>query len=109
MPVWSEERRGIPYTISEARSVLNSGQLKNIDEYHRELFEFLLITAERQERELEKPPGNARAGELKIQRDTMVNYLQIKMNEQDWHGVMDAAADLRDIDSELKGLKYGDR
>ena len=31
--------------------------------------------------------------------------MALKAFEEDWHGVMDAAADLRDIDSELKGLE----
>jgi len=35
----------------------------------------------------------------------MEDYLQMKVDNKDWHGVQDAASDLRDIESELKGLK----
>jgi hypothetical protein len=31
---------------------------------------------------------------------------QLKLDGEDWHGVADAAMDLRDIDSELDGLTY---
>lgn len=30
---------------------------------------------------------------------TMTNYLHMKVQEQDWHGVADAAMDLRDIEA----------
>lgn len=33
----------------------------------------------------------------------MIQYLRLKLDEEDWHGVQDAASDLRDIDSELLG------
>jgi hypothetical protein len=33
-------------------------------------------------------------------RSSMVDYLNLKVREQDWHGVADAAMDLRDIDAE---------
>ena len=36
----------------------------------------------------------------------MITYLELKLREEDWHGVQDAASDLRDIDSELKGLEF---
>lgn len=42
---------------------------------------------------------------LKRHRKTMMRYLLMKFEERDWHGVQDAASDLRDIESELKGLK----
>lgn len=45
-----------------------------------------------------------RVQELAARRQIMIEYLQMKEHEQDWHGVQDAASDLRDIDSELKGL-----
>jgi hypothetical protein len=31
----------------------------------------------------------------------MLEYLKLKVREEDWHGVADAAMDLRDIESEL--------
>jgi hypothetical protein len=35
----------------------------------------------------------------------MREYLLMKIHEEDWHGVMDAAADLREIDVYLKCAK----
>lgn len=35
----------------------------------------------------------------------MKNYLQLKVDEEDWHGVQDAASDLRDIDVEITTLE----
>ena len=40
-------------------------------------------------------------------RRTLVSYLVMKVNEEDWHGVADAAMDIRDLDSEVKGYKRG--
>ena len=52
-------------------------------------------------------PRNARIDQLTNARVQMLQYLIVKFDDEDWHGVMDAAADLRDIDSELKGLRFG--
>jgi hypothetical protein len=38
-------------------------------------------------------------------RLSLIDYLQMKLKDQDWHGVQDAASDLRDIDAELQGLQ----
>lgn len=38
-------------------------------------------------------------------RETMIAYLKLKVEEQDWHGVADAAMDLREIDAEDKGRR----
>jgi hypothetical protein len=35
----------------------------------------------------------------------MQDYLRLKVCEQDWHGVADAAMDLRDLESEALGLQ----
>lgn len=32
----------------------------------------------------------------------MAEYLKVKMSEEDWHGVADAAMDLREIEVEIK-------
>lgn len=40
-------------------------------------------------------------------RETMILYLRAKVQDEEWHGVCDAAMDLRDIDAELKGLERG--
>lgn len=38
-------------------------------------------------------------------RTTMYAYLQMKVSAEDWHGVSDAANDLREIDAEIRGLR----
>lgn len=47
-----------------------------------------------------------RANFLLRRRKTVIEDLYLKQQEEDWHGVQDAASDLRDIDSEIKGLKF---
>ena len=42
---------------------------------------------------------------LKSRREIMRGYLSLKIEESDWHGVADAAMDLRDIESELKAFR----
>lgn len=48
-----------------------------------------------------------RWGQLQAQKEVMIRYIHLKLAEEDWHGVQDAASDLRDIASELKGLAFG--
>lgn len=43
---------------------------------------------------------------MRSHRETLVRYLAEKASLEDWHGVMDAAADLREIDSELRGMVW---
>ena len=43
---------------------------------------------------------------LQALRVTMIAYMRAKVEDADWHGVMDASADLREIEAELKGLKH---
>lgn len=47
-----------------------------------------------------------RIAELEKARQVMIGYGQLKFSQEDWHGVQDAASDLRDIDNELDGLRY---
>lgn len=44
--------------------------------------------------------------ELSRRRKILKDYLQEKVDEEDFHGVQDVASDLRDLDSELKGLRF---
>jgi hypothetical protein len=48
----------------------------------------------------------ARIRELAAKKFLMVSYLLMKADEEDWHGVQDAASDLRDIEAEVKGLLH---
>lgn len=41
----------------------------------------------------------------KTRKQFMVEYLKLKVEEQDWHGVADAAMDLREIEVELQFTK----
>lgn len=38
---------------------------------------------------------------LEERKEMMVKYMKLKMQEEDWHGVADAAMDIRDIEAEL--------
>ena len=49
---------------------------------------------------------DARAAELEANRIRLIDYLRLKVDEGDWHGVCDAGMDLRDLDNELDGLKF---
>lgn len=42
---------------------------------------------------------------LKKRKSKMVDYLLLKVSEEDWHGVADAAMDIRDIESERIGAE----
>lgn len=37
-------------------------------------------------------------------REILISYLQVKVKEEDWHGVADAASDIREIETKLKLL-----
>ena len=36
-------------------------------------------------------------------RDTLIEYLNMKVDQEDWHGVSDAACDLRELEAEERG------
>jgi hypothetical protein len=42
-------------------------------------------------------------------RDTLIHYLKHKVTICDWHGVADAACDLREIEVELRMLHERER
>jgi len=43
---------------------------------------------------------------LRNRREILVTYLMETIREEDWHGAMDAAADLREVDAKV-GLLVG--
>jgi hypothetical protein len=43
--------------------------------------------------------------DLYKQREGMVSYLKLKLSQEDWHGVADAAMDIREIEAKLQLLK----
>jgi len=38
-------------------------------------------------------------------RNQLIHYLQMKVSQEDWHGVADAAMDLREVDAKLEILR----
>ena len=51
-------------------------------------------------------PGEERRRRLLGRRELLITYLMENVREQDWHGCADACMDLREVDAELRGLKY---
>lgn len=51
------------------------------------------------------PDRERRIVTLTNQRGNLVRYMRDKMDAEDWHGVADAACDLREIDRELAVLR----
>jgi len=47
---------------------------------------------------------STRIKELETSKSEMVSYLKLKIVLQDWHAVMDASCDIREIETELKVL-----
>ncbi len=43
--------------------------------------------------------------DLLKRKEGMVTYLLLKVNQEDWHGVADAAMDIREIEAKLVLLK----
>jgi hypothetical protein len=37
-----------------------------------------------------------------MQKKEMIAYLKLKLEQEDWHGVMDAAADIREIVAKMQ-------
>jgi hypothetical protein len=38
---------------------------------------------------------------LKRQLETMKSYLKLRLEVEDWHGVQDAASDIRELESQM--------
>lgn len=41
-------------------------------------------------------------------RRTLIEYMKVKMDEADWHGVSDVANDLREIEAEHRGRNWNE-
>lgn len=46
---------------------------------------------------------------IKVNLGGMIQYLYMKADEGDWHGVADAAMDIREMEAELWGLEQAKR
>lgn len=49
--------------------------------------------------------NNERIAQLQKQRTIMIEYLKLRLELSDWHGVQDAASDIREIEASLKVLQ----
>jgi len=54
------------------------------------------------------PEVKDRIRTLKANKAFLIEYIKMKLLEEDFHGVADAAMDIRDIEAELKGLRFKD-
>ena len=43
---------------------------------------------------------------LQLKRVLLVDYLKLKLEDEDWHGVEDAGSDLRDLDAKIETLQW---
>jgi hypothetical protein len=55
------------------------------------------------DKEVEQADASMRR-RLLTKRDTLIQYLIMKVDEEDWHAVCDAGMDLREIDVKLETL-----
>lgn len=46
----------------------------------------------------------ATSSDTKTDREILIDYLMMKARQEDWHGVSDAANDLREMDASGKGV-----
>lgn len=54
-------------------------------------------------------PARARRAKLFKERNSLIDYLQSKVEVEDWHAVSDAANDLRDVDASLTVVEEWER
>lgn len=47
--------------------------------------------------------------EFETQRRILIDYLQVMVAREDWHGVADAAMDIREMDAERRYNRHPDR
>jgi hypothetical protein len=42
---------------------------------------------------------------LRVDIEELINYVHLKIKQRDWHGVSDAANDIREIEAKISVLK----
>jgi hypothetical protein len=42
---------------------------------------------------------------LRVDVEELINYIHLKIRQRDWHGVSDAANDIREIEAKISVLK----
>lgn len=53
-------------------------------------------------------PLETRAAQRRRWRQVLIAYITMKQEQEDWHGVADAAMDLRELDAELRATTDDD-
>jgi hypothetical protein len=48
---------------------------------------------------------NKAIGDLNKEIDGLTEYMKLKMQQRDWHGVADAAMDIRELEAQILILK----
>jgi hypothetical protein len=48
---------------------------------------------------------NKAIGDLNKEIDGLTDYMKLKMQQRDWHGVADAAMDIRELEAQILILK----
>lgn len=41
--------------------------------------------------------------------DSLIAYMKMKIDDKDWHGVADAAMDIRDAEAEILGIRKAEQ
>ena len=49
--------------------------------------------------------SNYRYHDYQTQREIFLDYMQVKIVQEDWHGVADIAMDLRELEAKYKSLQ----
>ena len=49
--------------------------------------------------------SNYRYHDYETQREIFLDYMQVKIVQEDWHGVADIAMDLRELEAKYKSLQ----
>lgn len=50
--------------------------------------------------------SNYRYHDYQCQREIFLDYMQVKIVQEDWHGVADIAMDLRELDAKYRASQY---
>jgi hypothetical protein len=50
-------------------------------------------------------PYTTEIKQLESRKSVLIKYIEVKLAEEDWHGVSDACNDIREIEAKLEVLK----
>lgn len=99
-------RRDLMEAVEVGRAVAAQAG-RELEQFEQELLdEVVMVSAAKVRAQERRRLDRAHAlAEQERQRRTMVDCLQVMVDRQDWRGVVDAAADLREIDARLLLLR----